>query len=350
MAERLLRHVEPDVISDSNRRILGSRTFVVAISPACSGYEGIGMVAVFLAAFLWIFRSNLRFPQALLLIPVGLVGIWIANVLRITALIVLGTRWSRDVAVGGFHSQAGWIAFNAIALGLVTLTLRSPFFSRAEREPAATGCSNDTPAYLLPFLAIVATGMVCGALQPAGFDRLYPLKVIAAIVALWAFRGVYRTLDWRWSWHAVAAGVFVFMLWMGLDRFDAAAHTTTLGDELARLSPAGGATWLGFRLLGSVVTVPIAEELAFRGYLLRWIGRVDLKDRDYARCSWTSVLISSVLFGLMHGRWLAGTLAGIVYALVVRRRGQLCDAIVSHAVTNLLIAEAVLVGGAWWLW
>ena len=36
----------------------------------------------------------------------------------------------------------------------------------------------------------------------------------------------------------------------------------------------------------------------------------------------------------MHGRWLAGTIAGMCYALVMYRRGELGDAISAHAITN----------------
>jgi hypothetical protein len=50
---------------------------------------------------------------------------------------------------------------------------------------------------------------------------------------------------------------------------------------------------------------------------------------------------------MLHGRWLAGTLAGIGYALALRQRGQLADAIVAHMTTNALIAAYVLSQQAW---
>jgi len=60
--------------------------------------------------------------------------------------------------------------------------------------------------------------------------------------------------------------------------------------------------------------------------------------------------MSSVLFGVLHGRWLAGTLAGIGYALGLRQCGQLVDAVVAHMTTNALIATYVLSQQAWFLW
>jgi CAAX prenyl protease-like protein len=63
-----------------------------------------------------------------------------------------------------------------------------------------------------------------------------------------------------------------------------------------------------------------------------------------------SLLVSSIVFGLMHSSWLAGTLAGLAYAFAVSRRGQLLDAVLAHATTNALLAGYVLVTGAWALW
>jgi CAAX prenyl protease-like protein len=66
--------------------------------------------------------------------------------------------------------------------------------------------------------------------------------------------------------------------------------------------------------------------------------------------SWASFAISSGLFGLLHGRWLAGTLAGLLYALALYRRREFSDAVVAHATTNAMIAAVVLTTGAWSLW
>ena len=68
------------------------------------------------------------------------------------------------------------------------------------------------------------------------------------------------------------------------------------------------------------------------------------------RFTWFSFLASSAAFGLLHGRWVAGTLAGLVYAVALFRRRQLADAYLAHATTNALIAADVLWTGAWSLW
>ena len=108
--------------------------------------------------------------------------------------------------------------------------------------------------------------------------------------------------------------------------------------------------WVGVRVLGSVLTVPIAEELAFRGYVLPKLVAYNFATVRPGQYTWVACLVSSILFGVLHGRWLAGTLAGIGYALALRHRGQLADAVVAHMTTNALIATYVLSHQAWSLW
>ena len=53
-----------------------------------------------------------------------------------------------------------------------------------------------------------------------------------------------------------------------------------------------------------------------------------------------------MLFGALHGSFLAGTLAGVAYGLVLLRRGRLIDAVVAHAVTNGLLLALLPAAGA----
>ena len=51
-----------------------------------------------------------------------------------------------------------------------------------------------------------------------------------------------------------------------------------------------------------------------------------------------------------HERFVAATLAGMAYALVLYRRGRVSDCILAHATTNALIAASVVLLGDWRLW
>ncbi|GIW88218.1 MAG: hypothetical protein KatS3mg108_2542 [Isosphaeraceae bacterium] len=354
-AQLLLRVFPVEVVCDPDQAILGTAQFQVRVARACSGYEGLGLMVVFLVVTFWLFRRELKWPNALVLVPIGLVGIWCLNVVRIVVLILIGHAGHSDVALGGFHSQAGWLAFNGAGLGLVALARRWRFVAvdsghdgtggeagRAERAGVTP-----TLAYLGPMLAIVLASMV-GEAAGDGAVRFYPLRVVAAGWVLWVCRRAYGDATWwpsgRGLW-AVGVGVVVFGLWMMLEPGAA-------GRERAPVDVATpwGVFWLACRVVGSVVLVPIAEELAFRGYLMRRLIAGDFQAVPMGTFRWPSFVVSSVLFGLLHSRWLAGALAGALYGLAVCRRGRLGDAMLAHAVTNGLIAVWAIVGGRWSLW
>ena len=338
------------VITNPATKTIGTHKFRVEIEPACSGLEGVGLMLIFSVMWLWFFRNDYKFPRALLLIPIGLSVMFLLNAVRIAALILIGDAGARAVAIGGFHSQAGWIAFNGVALSLACVAHRVPWLS-ARRAPAAIQHAEDPlPAYLIPFLAILAAAMVSRAAS-GGFEWMYALRFFAAAGALWLFRRTYAGMNWRFGWAAPVVGGMVFLLWIGLDRIAGTHAESGMPAALAALPASGRTVWLVLRILAAVVTVPIAEELAFRGFLLRRLISADFESVSLQRWTLFAVALSSIAFGLMHGdRWIAGTIAGVLYAAAQKWRGRIGDAVVAHGVTNGLIAVSVLWGGHWALW
>jgi exosortase E/protease (VPEID-CTERM system) len=338
-----------EVISDPNELTLGTETFAVYVAPECSGYEGMGLILVFLAAYVAMFRSYLRFPQVFILFPVGVVLIWLANAVRITLLLVIGSAGAEAIALGGFHSQAGWLAFNALALGFVGLTTRMRFFQRGTAVSPSGRVLDPTVAYLAPWLAILTVSLVLGAFT-AGFDWFYPVRVLVAAVVLYACRSACGRWDGSVSWLAVGLGVVVFGAWLLLAPRDMLAGSGP-PTEWTAAGPAWAMLWLVFRVAGSVLTVPLAEELAFRGYLTRRLVSNDFQALPLGRMTLVSVVASSVLFGLLHGRcWPAGIVAGFLFALALRHRGRLADSVIAHATANALLCAYVLSTGNWSLW
>lgn len=351
MVKALLHSWVPDLIADPVASTLSSHNFGVAISSQCSGIEGLGMIVVFSASWLWIFRRECRFPRALLLIPAGISILWVLNVVRIAALFLIGNAGAPNVAFGGFHSQAGWIAFNAVALGVSLAAQRVQWFRTATPGPPLEmrSAENPTAAYLMPLSVILAAAMISRAAS-GSFEWLYPLRFLAAAGAIWFFWPKYAKLNWGFGWIAPVMGALVFGLWIGLDAF--VGHKDNgIQAGLASLPVFGRVAWLAFRVLGAVLTVPIAEELAFRGFLIRRIISADFESIESRTFTYSAVLLSSVAFGLLHGdHWLAGIVAGVLYSSAFLWRGRIGDAVVAHAVTNALIAAWVLFGGAWHLW
>lgn len=346
----LLQPFLSDLVLNRAHLIIGSSHFSVMIGGACSGFEGAGLMLVFSLGWLWFFRRECRFPQALVLVPAGIAVMWLLNAVRIAALVLIGNAGFPAVAVGGFHSQAGWISFNLVALGVSFAATRVPWWRNRQAEPlpASKLADNPTAVYLLPFLGILAAAMVSRAVSD-GFEWLYPLRLIAAAAIFSLFRAKYAAMNWRLSWFAPIIGAIVFLLWMSLEP---ATHVDNgMAPHLAAYPTAARLAWLTCRTLAAVVTVPLAEELAFRGFLIRRLMSADFASLDFRSYRILAVLISSLAFGLMHGdRWIAGTIAGVLYAIVFLRRGSLGDATLAHATTNALIAAMVLTQGRWYLW
>jgi exosortase E/protease (VPEID-CTERM system) len=344
----LLRNVLPDVVADRAKLAIGTPRFVVEIGDACSGFEGLGMILVFGLLWLWFFRQEVRFPQALLVVPAGLLLIWLLNAARIVLLISIGHFGAQHIALGGFHSQAGWIAFSGVTLAYAGALQHFRWFAKVDTQPAAL--DNRTAVFLAPFLVILAVSLLTHAAS-ADFEWLYPLRLIAACCVLWSLRRSYIALDWSLSWIGPVIGVAVFALWIALERFVHPSTSTTMPVALAGASAATRTAWILIRVLAATTTVPIAEELAFRGFLLRRVMADDFETIPVGRLTWPALLVSSIAFGALHGtRWIAGTLAGLLYTVAVARRGKLGDAVIAHATTNAILAAYLLVYNQWQLW
>ncbi len=392
----LLHAVSDSPVIQPDEMVVGTRDFQVRVYPLCSGFQGIGLICVLLAAYLWLYRRSYRFPRSFLLFPVGITLIWLANAVRITALILVGVWISPELAVDGFHSKAGWIAFLIVGLGIVWASSRMRFFTVSEAFQAAVATvpvahlsavpqmaeSSTTPIdlslapsstlecvlssdyescesatspqavmLLVPFLVLTATTILTGAFT-SGFDVLYPIRVIVVAVLLWYFRGEFLPLQCRVSARSILIGAVAFALWMLLvpAGTEQSPEVSATRDPMS-LSQPWSILWLMCRVLGSVVTVPIAEELAFRGFLTRRIISEDVDSVNMGQFSWLSFLLSSVAFGALHGdAWLAATVVGMLFAVALYSRRRLVDAVLAHATTNACLSVYVMATGSWSAW
>src|SRR5208337_1454280 len=142
--------------------VVGTSRFVVAITSHCSGLEGIGLICAFTGIYLWTCRRELSFPRALVLLPAGAISIWLLNSVRIAALIFIG-GWDQDFALKGFHSAAGWIFFNIVAVGLVWTSSQSQLFVKL---PESKTPANPARGYLLPLIVLFASSLFVRMLAP----------------------------------------------------------------------------------------------------------------------------------------------------------------------------------------
>jgi exosortase E/protease (VPEID-CTERM system) len=349
LVRRLLMPVMPALTADPATLVLSTSRFAVQIADVCSGLEGVGLMLAFSSAWLLYFRREYFFPRAVLLIPASVTAIFALNVLRIAALILIGDAGFPDVAVYGFHSQAGWIAFIAVACGLVLLSRHSAWLNRtAAHSDMSRTMHNPTAAYLMPLLAILAAGAVSRAISGT-FEFFYPLRVLGGLVMLARYRGKLATIDWHWSWRGPAVGAAVFLIWMVAAYF--LLPERAMPEKLATVPAAVRGFWIASRIAGSILIVPIAEELAYRGYLMRRLAKSDFESVPFHSVRWPALTVTAIIFGLAHGAlWLPGIAAGLAYGLLLVRRGRIGEAVAAHATTNALIAASVLGWNQWQLW
>jgi exosortase E/protease (VPEID-CTERM system) len=341
----ILQPILPGLTADSATRVLGTQRFAVEILEFCSGLEGMSLILVFTIAWLWYFRKEYRFPRALLLIPFGVTLMFALNAVRVAALVLIGNAGYPEVAEYGFHSQAGWIAFNAVAVGIAAWTRRSRWLNRSGETLPGGRSDNPTAVFLMPLLAILAAGMLSRALS-GRFEWFYPLRLVFCVAVMTIYRQRLAALDWRWSWRGPLLGVGAFLVWSIGVHF--LAPDSGMPGELAVASPALRGAWIACRVAGSVLTVPLAEELAYRGFLMRRLQSRDFDSLAYERVGWFAVAASAVIFGAAHGAlWLPASVVGFAYGWIVKRQGRLGEAVTAHMTTNFLVAAVALGSGNW---
>ena len=163
----------------------------------------------------------------------------------------------------------------------------------------------------------------------------YIIKFVAVMLAVWHFRTVYRRLAWTFSYEGAIAGLLVGALWVATDPH--ASSGGALADWLSQQSPWVAIGWLIVRAIGSTVLIPIAEELAFRGFVYRRVIAPAFETVPFGQYSWLALVISSAAFGLLHDRWLAAGLSGAMFTLIMCRTKTLSAAVIAHAAANVVI-------------
>ena len=328
----LLSLFSDQTYADAPAYIIGVGDFAVHIARQCSGVEGVALVTAFVCLYALIFRDQIRFPQYwLVVLPVAVILSLALNIVRIATLVLLGAFVSPEVAVNGFHSYAGWLFFTLLALAIVwgLQTIRWLHRDPALLDRAAPLQQDPVAALILPFVIFMLASVVTQALFPHPALG-YPLVTLGLAGATWYFRAQIRALPWGWDPVGWGAGVAVGIVWVALAQDTEAAGP--LAEALGALPVALLVLWVVMRVAGTVLFVPLVEEMFFRGYVMARLDQGGLAMRCLA------VAVSTALFAALHGRWVAAGVAGLVFALVMLRRGRLGDAVQAHLAANLVVA------------
>jgi exosortase E/protease (VPEID-CTERM system) len=354
LVESFLKLFYPIVYVDAATFTLGGRHFAIQVADQCSGLEGVGLMLIFCVSWLWYFRREYFMPRALLIIPGAVCLIFLLNSVRIALLLMIGDAGYPAVASFGFHSQAGWIAFNTAAFAVALVARGSTWLNRTAHARRAAGVDrfakteNPTVPYLVPLLVLLAAGMLSHAMS-AGFELLYPLRLVAAGIALWAYRRHYRGLGWGFSWRAVAAGAAISALWICVDHWMNPAQE--MPGALAALTTPERNVWILCRSVAAIITVPLVEELAYRGFLMRRFAAAEFETLSFRAVRWPALVGASLVFGISHGAmWAPGVFAGLVFGYLAIRTGRIGEAVAAHATANAGLAAYVLLFDQWQLW
>ncbi len=240
-------------------------------------------------------------------------------------------------------------------------------------------------AHVLPFAVFMAFMLVLPLVESMiGWDHpdapwwrqdpahfIYPLQTLTVLGMIGYFRRSY-TFNWscKWSLAAIPAGAIGIFLWllptMAYDFLGLTGKTTGLMSWLgvhARTSgfdpsgfdnPAAWWTVVLLRFLRAVVVVSLAEEILWRGFLMRFVHdpEGDCWRQPFGRASWKSYLIVTGLFMLAHAPVdYAGAFAygSLTWLLCVWSK-NLGACVIMHAVANLLMGLYIMATGKYGLW
>jgi len=347
-AGAVLRLVAAGVTVDPAQALIGLRGFEVLVAPECSGADGLGLVVTFQLMWITLARERLRMARALWLVPLGMAAALLANVLRISSLVLLGAAGHPDLALGAFHSKVGWVLFLGIALGSVALAERLPQLRRTGKRESGGAELAELPevATLAPLLATLGAALLTGIWASGVLDRAYAVRIAAGAAVLVLVRRSLPSLRPSRSLVPALLGAAVGVVWVAALR----ANGQALASELAALGPAERFAWIAARALGSVVVIPVVEELAFRGFLFGWLVGPARPGATRGGFPWVAVLVSSLAFGAMHTSFALGALAGLAFGAVRAWRDRIGDAVVAHALANAAIAVAAVLLSRWGLW
>jgi CAAX prenyl protease-like protein len=187
----------------------------------------------------------------------------------------------------------------------------------------------------------------------------YPIRtVVVTAVLLVCSRGLVR-LRPSSALASVLVGLGVFAVWVGPDLLwpGYRAHwlftnpLTGGADHPHPANPVGSLLYILFRAGGSMLLIPIVEELFWRAWLMRWLVNPHFQKVPVGTYVPTAFWFTAVLFASEHGvYWDVGLAAGIVYNWWMVRTRSLADCILAHAVTNGALAGYVLLAGKWEYW
>ena len=115
-------------------------------------------------------------------------------------------------------------------------------------------------------------------------------------------------------------------------------------------TPLAAWSFVAVRVIGIAILVPIAEELFWRGFLLRWLIGDEWQELEIGTSSAKSFWIVTLLFTAVHPEWFAAATYCLLLNLYIGKTKDLWACIVAHGTSNFALVVYVMTTGNWWLW
>jgi CAAX prenyl protease-like protein len=211
-------------------------------------------------------------------------------------------------------------------------------------------------ARVIPYVLIVLLTAVQDSFEGPGRYWLYFGKMVVGLWCILEMRSLVQEIRWAVSWEAIAVGVLVCVIWVGLDPFYPKIELLFKAGnpwnpiKQFEAAPAMGWFFVAVRTFGSAIIVPPLEEAFFRSFLYRYLIKTDFEKLPFNYLHWLSLIVTSAIFGLVHYQWLAGFLCGLFYQGLVIRKNRLGDAMTAHAITNFLLGIWIVWRNDWHFW
>jgi uncharacterized protein len=209
--------------------------------------------------------------------------------------------------------------------------------------------------YVLPFVLFLLLT------EPARFfpglsPCLYIAKTVVVGTLLWLWRHRFAPdfaspLSFQQLLTALGCGLLVLVVWIvPVDYLFRMEQGSAFDPQALGSSHTAAIAWIGVRLLGSSLVVPVMEELFWRSFLMRYLIKPDFRAVPMGAFTPLSFLGTAILFGFEHHQVVAGIVAGLLYGLLLVHQKNLKGVILAHSVTNLGLGIYVVVTGNWMFW
>ena len=217
-----------------------------------------------------------------------------------------------------------------------------------------------------PFVIFVLLTAGQGQFGAVSAYWFYLFKTLVGAWLIYEMRPWVAEMRWSFSWEAVAVGVGVFALWVGISSDWTSQDSLWVKLGLAQPHVKADSIWdpnvqfggysgvacffLAVHVLGMTLVVPPLEEVFYRSFLYRYIADHNFLTVPLNRFLPWPFLATVVVFGFSHNEWLAGLICAAAYQWLVIRKNRLGDAMTAHAITNFLLGIWVIWRGAWHFW